>query len=157
MNPLDLIATARDLSAVSSRGRPRQSNLRRIISTTYYALFHCLATCCADMLVGGAGANRSRPAWNQTYRALQHGTARQRCHQQNIARFPDEIRYFARVFVDMQLERHRADYDPDVAFAKADVIQYTNVAEDAIQTFLNAPVRDRRAFAIYVLLPVRGA
>ena len=25
---------------------------------TYYALFHCLAACCADMVVGGARPHR---------------------------------------------------------------------------------------------------
>lgn len=54
MKPLDFLETARDLTTSSTR-RPRQTNLRRAVSTTYYALFHCLAKCCADMVVGGAG------------------------------------------------------------------------------------------------------
>lgn len=156
MNPLDFITTARAMAAMSPRGRPRQSDLRRIVSTAYYALFHCLALCCADMLVGGPGADRSRPAWNQTYRALQHGFARQRCEQRNVSVFPGEIQYFARVFVQMQHDRHRADYDPDVFFIKADVIQLIDLAEDAIRRFQQAPARDRRAFAVYVLLPARN-
>ena len=156
MNPFDFIATARDLVAPNIRGRPRQSNLRRALSTAYYALFHCLANCCADMLVGGPGADRSRPAWHQTYRALQHGFARQRCEHRNVAGFPGAIRYFARTFVDMQQDRHRADYDPDVSFTKADVIQLIDFAEDAIRSFQQAPARDRRAFAVYVLLPTRN-
>ena len=142
--------------AMSPRGRPRQSDLRRIVSTAYYALFHCLALCCADMLVGGPSADRSRPAWNQTYRALQHGFARQRCEHPSVANFPSEIRYFARTFVDMQQDRHRADYNPDVSFVKADVVQLIDSAEDAIRRFQQAPVRDRRAFAVYVLLPTRN-
>lgn len=28
-----------------------QAHLRRAVSTAYYALFHCLARCCADTLV----------------------------------------------------------------------------------------------------------
>ena len=156
MNPFDFIATARDLVALSARGRPRQSNLRRAISTAYYALFHCLANCCADMLVGGPGANRSEPAWNQTYRALQHGFARQRCQHPNISNFPSEIQYFAQVFVDLQQARHRADYDPDVSFDKVAATQLIDFAEDAIHRFLRTSARDRRAFAVYVLLPARN-
>ena len=157
MNPFDFIATARDLAGSGSRGRPRQSNLRRAVSTAYYALFHCLANTCADMLVGGAGSNRSRPAWTQTYRGLQHGFVRQRCQQSGIADFPFEIRYFARAFVEMQQDRHRADYDPDISFSRADAVQLINLAEDVIIRFLQAPARDRRAFAVYVLLPARSA
>ena len=156
MNPFDFIATARAMAAMSARGRPRQSDLRRIVSTAYYALFHCLALCCADMLVGGPSADRSRPAWNQAYRALQHGFARQRCEHRNVSVFPGEIQYFARVFVEMQQDRHCADYDPDVSFIKADVMQLIDLAEDAIHRFQRASARDRRAFAVYVLLPARN-
>ena len=71
------------------------------------------------MLVGGPGASRSQPAWRQAYRALQHGTARQRCeHQGIIIKFPDEIQDFAERFADMQKKRHEADYDPDATFFK---------------------------------------
>ena len=54
----DLAQTAADLLN-TGLGRPRQSNLRRAISTVYYAMFHCLAKCCADTIVGGRGATRS--------------------------------------------------------------------------------------------------
>ena len=164
MKPLDFIATARDLAGVNSRGRPRETNLRRAVSTTYYALFHCLAACCADMVVGGPGSNRSRPAWRQVYRALQHGAARQRCQRQNmIAKFPDEIQDFAKLFVDMQKKRHGADYDPDatatyapdMAFSKSNVIQDILASENVINRFSKVPIRDRRAFAVYVLLDIR--
>ena len=77
MQALDFIETARHLTT-SSSGRPRQSDLRRAVSTAYYALFHCLAICCANMLVGGPGASRSEAAWRQAYRALNHG-AKKRC------------------------------------------------------------------------------
>ena len=84
MRPADFIATARDLVDSNPRGRPRETNLRRAVSTTYYALFHCLAAAGADLLVGGAGADRSRPAWRQAYRALQHGPARKRCERSQL-------------------------------------------------------------------------
>ena len=89
MQALDFIETARDLTT-SSSGRPRQSNLRRAVSTTYYALFHCLATCCADMIVGGAGADRSEPAWRQAYRALDHGPVRTTAGRR-AARRPERV------------------------------------------------------------------
>ena len=156
MQSLDLIATARELAEGVGRGRPRESNLRRATSTTYYALFHCLAECCANMLAGGVSANRSQPAWRQTYRALQHSRARIRCRRQDfMQRFPDEIQRFAKLFVDMQAKRHSADYDPDATFQKSDVLQYIDTAEGIINRFNSVSRKDRRAFAIYVLLDIR--
>ena len=156
MKALDFVATARDLAA-STTGRPRETNLRRAVSTTYYALFHCLAACCADMVVGGARANRSHPAWRQTYRALQHRTAREHCERQIIIRrFPNEIQDLANVFVEMQKKRHSADYDPDAAFSKPDVIQSIHETENVIRHFPQASRKDRRAFAVYLLLNIRN-
>ena len=156
MQPLDFTRAARDLVDSAGRGRPREVNLRRAVSTTYYALFHCLADCCANMLAGNAQDNRSSLAWLQTYRALQHTTARRRCLRATINRFPSEIRNFAKLFVSTQMKRHSADYDPDVTFIKSDVIQDIDEVEDTIKRFNKAPRADRRAFAIYVLLDIRN-
>jgi len=52
LNPRDLLRIARQLARWPNRGRPREANLSRAVSATYYALFHALATCCADMLAG---------------------------------------------------------------------------------------------------------
>ena len=156
MQPLDFTRSARDLVDSAGRGRPREVNLRRAVSTTYYALFHCLADCCANMLAGGVQANRSRPEWRQTYRALQHATVRRRCRRNTINRFPFAIQEFAETFVVMQVKRHSADYDPDATSLKSDVIQDIDTAEDAIKLFSEAPRADRRAFAIYVLLDIRN-
>ena len=133
-----------------------QAYLRRAVSTAYYALFHMLAQCCADLLIGSAGAARSRPAWNQTYRALEHAFAKQAClNKQIIAKFPQEIQDFANMFIQMQIERHNADYDPDKRFFKSAVLVNIAACEVAIADFANAPLKDRRAFAAWVLLKQR--
>ena len=156
MNPYSLLAAAHDL-VEAGRGRPRQANLCRATSTAYYAMFHCLATCCADTLVGGSGADRSKTAWRQPYRALEHGTVRRRCSRNDTIReFPIEIQDFAEKFIDMQEKRHRADYDPQAAFSKVIVDRDIDVVTRRIQRFNRSPFKDRRAFAIYVLLPVRN-
>ena len=147
----DFIATARRL-ADTPRGRPRQTDLRRAVSTAYYAMFHCLAICCADTLVGGVGSNRNEQAWRRTYRALQHGVARRRClRQREIADFPGPVQAFAGAFVHTQEMRHEADYNPHAEFTKSDVIRIIARAEDAISDFSAVGISDRRAFAIHVL------
>ena len=155
----DLIATARELAGAVDGPLPRQTNLRRAVSTTYYSLFHCLAENCADMLVGeAAGTERSEPAWRQAYRALQHGTVKARCNDRRmIQRFPIEIQRFAAQFVNLQGKRERADYESSETLEQSDVILDIEAAAQCIAQFRQAPERDRRAFAVYVLLNLRNS
>ena len=107
MNPRDLLETARRL-AHPGAVQPTQADLRRAVSTAYYALFHCLAAAAADLLTG---SSRRGPEWHQVYRAPEHGKARSACQQQGVMRtFPTAIRNFAETFVDLQGARHAADY-----------------------------------------------
>ena len=57
VNPRDLIQTARRLTE-SGAAQPTQADLRRAVSTAYYALFHCLAATVADLLTGATGPDR---------------------------------------------------------------------------------------------------
>ncbi len=145
--------------AVSARrGRPRRADLNRAVSSIYHALFHCLAACGADLLVGRTKGFRNEIAWRQTYRALEHGRLRQRCsHTGNIAEFPHEVRTFAFLIVQMQRARHLADYDPEALFSRSHVLKWVAVCRDTIADFNRVGVQDRRAFAVYVLLPMRKA
>ena len=158
MIPEDLIAVARGLArgfVGGARGRPRQTDLCRATSAAYYAMFHTLARCCADTLVGATPAIRNGPAWTQTYRALEHGYAKNQCVRPAINRFPPEIREFAKAFADMQRLRHIADYAPQTDFHRYATLREIDYVERVIANFANAPVSDRRAFSVYVLLRVR--
>lgn len=95
-------------------------------------------------------------AWERTYRALEHGVARRRCRAATTTRdFPPSLQHFAAVFVDMQGKRHLADYAPAGDFPKRIVLQDIITVEDAITLFQQVPARDRRAFAVYLLLNSR--
>lgn len=153
MQPLDLLDTAADLLAGNSR--PREANLRRAQSTIYYAMFHCLCKQCADTLMGGTGATRSNKAWKQTYRALSHGKTKNSCGHKQISKFPDPIRNFANLFVSLQEKRHEADYDPHANFAKSGVKTDLTWAKQVIIDFMQAPMKDRRAFCAFVLFTTR--
>lgn len=153
--PDDFVAVSRRMVRLQN-GRPSQAVLRRALSTAYYALFHTLARCGADLLVGGSGASRSTQAWRQVYRALEHGAAGNACRNgEMLSKFPKEIEDFANMFVTMQDKRHKADYDPTENFWKSSVIQDINAVEQAIKGFKTAPLKDRRAFAAYVLFKIR--
>ncbi|MAO92402.1 MAG: hypothetical protein CMM78_06470 [Rhodospirillaceae bacterium] len=139
------------------RGKPRQANLRRAVSTVYYALFHCLAEDAANLLVGGQGSDRSKHAWRQAYRALEHGHTKSRCIDQRfIKKFPPEIEDFANQFVEMQIKRHDADYDPRSGpYYKSSVLQDIEDADVVIDRYGKSPKKDRRAFAVYVIMKTR--
>lgn len=155
MNSGDLLRIARHLAAGSvgsGRGRPRQTDLCRAVSAAYYAMFHALAQCCADLLAGSSPSHRDPEAWRQTYRALDHGLARSQCDNQTaMRRFPAEIRQFAEVFVTMQRQRHHADYDPGITYSRSQVIRFIGQVSDTIADFNAADRGQRRAFSLYVL------
>lgn len=126
------------------------------MSTAYYAGFHALAQCIADTVIGGTGANRSEPAWAQSYRALEHRPAKEACRNIGImARFPQPIRDFANVFVMMQEKRHKADYDPTGNYARSTVLIDIDAMENAIRDFQRAAAKDKRAFCAHVLFKKR--
>jgi len=152
VKPTDLLQVADALLNVSA-GRPSQAAVRRAASTVYYALFHFVARECADLLIGGNSAARSKPAWVQTYRALEHGYCRAQCENAGvIKKFPKAIEDFASVFVELQRRRHIADYDPAAKFSKPAIIRDADFAEKAMKEFRSVPKADRRAFCAWVLL-----
>ena len=136
---------------------PHNSHFRRAISTAYYALFHCLAESSANLLAGEDPANRSRRAWRQTYRALNHGAVKNRGNRREFkTEFPQEIQDFAEVFVEIRDKRNIADYDPTRSFSKLDAQHAINDAENAINNFMSIERGERRNFALYLLLPIRA-
>ena len=148
----DLIETARSLTEISPR-RPSQANLRRAVSTAYYAMFHCLAGCAANLIIGRA----RKPAWHQTYRALEHGKARNACEDKGpMAAFPQEVRGFAKAFVILQKARQQADYALDGRYDKLTVLGAIDMAERAIARFEQTDAQHRRAFVAHVLFKRRS-
>ena len=150
INPRDLIKTARGMMVLGPQ-QPTQTDLRRAVSTAYYALFHCLALSGADLLIGADGAERDS-AWHQVYRALEHGKTMQVCNnKQRMAEFPESIREFAEAFVILQRERQQADYALEVRYNETFVLEEINRAEKAISHYERAGVQARRRFVALVL------
>lgn len=149
----ELIATARRLANLNVR-RPRQADLKRAVSTAYYAMFHTLARDCADRFIG-TGQTRSTAAWRQVYRALEHGFAKQSCSQVTKLGFPSNIAHCADTFARLQDSRHRADYDPHAQFNRAEVLLMISEADRAIRVLNHVSLSDRKAFAALVLLKNR--
>lgn len=150
----DLIATAVRLSKVGSK-RPKQADLKRSVSTAYYALFHALAKNAADTIVG-VGKMRSDGAWTQVYRALDHGFAKNACKEIRNLGFPSEIISCAYTFVQLQEARHRADYDPNERITRGDAQASIRNAAKAILDLSKADRSTRRAFAVQLVIKKRS-
>jgi uncharacterized protein (UPF0332 family) len=149
-----LIGTARRL-AVLNKTRPKQSDLKRAISTAYYAVFHAIAKEAADLLVG-AGSNRATPTWTYVYRALDHGTAKKACLNARDRKFSPTLCQCAEAFVHLQLARHAADYDPAHRVTRADATAAISLAEQAIGHLTSTNRRERTDFVIQLLLKSRA-
>lgn len=147
---------ADDLLDIARRlvdGTPSQTDLRRAVSSIYYAVFHAIAQSNADTLAGDEVQSRDQIAWRQAYRALEHGYGARRCQNaQSSPQFSEPIKTLAAHFVDMQSRRHRADYDPDETFTTQEVVSIIAETIGYIAAFRAAPERERRAFAVYVLM-----
>ena len=149
----DLLDQADHLAKRSPK-KPRQADLKRAISSTYYAVFHALCGMNSDALIG-TGSARSDKAWAQVYRAVDHGQAKNRCKLAQDKDFPDPIKNFANAFTNLQERRHRADYDPNVSEKRSEVLNLVSIARNAVSGLAAVPVRERRAFAAFILLPMR--
>ncbi|MBI1779272.1 MAG: hypothetical protein HYR63_28400 [Proteobacteria bacterium] len=147
----DLIATAKRLANASTKKKPKQADLKRAVSTAYYAVFHAMARDAADLLLG-VGQDRPDKAWAQTYRALEHGFAKNACGQVRGLGFPPDICSCADAFVSLQQARHDADYDPSHRVTRAVALAAVAQAEQAIGCLRTAPRKDRKAFAVQLLL-----
>lgn len=86
----ELITTARQLAHVHQR-RPRQADLRRSISTSYYAVFHELAEVAANRLIGTSSSPQKTPAWARVYRALNHQMIKKACGLRDAQNYSQDL------------------------------------------------------------------
>jgi hypothetical protein len=159
----DLLVQAREL-ATRDPTKPRQVNLRRAVSGTYYALFHFLADAACRLILGARHADA--PFRHVLGRAFAHGTMRQACTafaggtlKAAVAKglpagftIPNEIRLLAQAFNDLQERRHLADYDRTERFRRLDVLAVIDQAETALNTFEGLAPSIERNFFLACLL-----
>lgn len=152
----DLIAASRLLTAtLHPNTQPLQDSLRRAVSTAYYAMFHALASSNADLMAGTPHDPLTEHAWSRVYRGLNHNSAKRNLLQDRHL-FSPQVRHFAATFAQLQDLRHRADYDPNITFATAEVLDWIERAEAAIEGFMQADPDERKMVAIQSLIGRRG-
>ncbi len=147
----DLLQQALHLAKLDAK-KPKQANLRRAVSSAYYGLFHFLIEQAVSQVIGTA--NNVKDLRLLVSRAFVHGTMKKVCSQfcaktppQNILKNHWSWRSnqsahllvtFATTFIDLQEERHRADYDLTKPFTKAEAIALVDSSIQAMKDWNHA-------------------
>ena len=138
----DLLTLARSLVPQGIPSYPQvpvEANLRRGVSTAYYAMFHLIVGEAITRIVGDPTL-RSRVA-----RSFQHDRMKQVCQEYSDANkdaagqlkirtgaiIPAQLQNIGNAFVLLQNARHLADYDLDAALTHAEADNHVVTAEIA--------------------------
>lgn len=145
-DPSELLAVAHLLLNTDFPKTPSDAQLRRAVSTAYYALFHTILRAAASRFVGLDQS--ATPAFSLIYRSFDHRGIRKVCealrastlkgtykHHLRRETVTQELRDLADAFPTLQDARHLADYDPAIRFLPSDVSSLVDAAKVAIDTF----------------------
>ena len=149
-----IIAGRATLTPYPPATQPDPAAVRRAVSTAYYAAFHALTASNAEVLTGTLTDQLTTDAWIRIYRRLDHGHAREQLRQ-NRHNFSAQARTFADLFVDLQNERHNADYNPMAIFTPQTATTWLNNTEAAIIDFFQTTTQERSAIAVLTLVRTR--
>jgi hypothetical protein len=165
-NPEHLFEQAERLIGASPAGRPRQVDIRRAISAAYYGVFHATITAAADQVVGVVSRSTNRYAL--VYRSVDHSRLRALCEQARKGDLPPklvphapaegfgaEISAFAAAVLDLQQQRHSADYDPLIRVNTSNAVAAITLARAALRHFRSSGASEREAFLMLLLFEPR--
>jgi len=161
--PNELLAQA-DKLLRPAKGKPTQADLRRAVSSAYYALFHFLIEEATLSIVGTARAKE--PLRQLVGRGFNH-TAMREASAEVFKGTPRDLlkpfwpRYsvstnatlqsLARLFVILQQQRHRADYDLSQPFALKEADALLQEARRAINNWETLKKNDSEIAQFYAL------
>jgi hypothetical protein len=157
IDPAEWLITAQHLVTSPDAS---EADLRRGVSTAYYAVFHELLKMATERFIG----TRRDTSYRTLYRAFDHTRMKRMCDDLNVqdlkrsyanaiglSRPSDDIREFARGFAELQQGRHEADYNPVVAQSKVDSFSLVQLAENTIGAFHRIPQQHQNAILLYML------
>ncbi|MBB5049329.1 hypothetical protein HNR60_004105 [Rhodopseudomonas rhenobacensis] len=147
-NPDHYLDQAEHLITLSNA---RQADLRRAVSTAYYAVFHAVMRAAADTYIGST--NRNTAEYALAYRQIDHAGLKsvcEYCMNPSFAvgaqpfKFGPDLRAFAAAVLELRGLRHRADYDPALYLYVLDVRTVIATARDALNRFRSLAYDQRR-------------
>ena len=157
----DLLALAHRLTLLDRR-KPKQANLRRSVSTAYYALFHRLTASAVAII----GPNLQESAALQLQRWFDHREMKHVAGMFSSAVPPRqiaavlamppsvELQSVAQTFVRLQGARHAADYDLSSHWTRHVVQDYVQSTRDAFDAWTRIRrSHEANVFALALLSP----
>lgn len=162
----DLFAQAETLAKLDAK-KPKQANLRRAVSTAYYAVFHYLVheSCCVLI-----GSQHAQAAYRHVLgRAFVHHVMKQACScfaggtlkaavtkglpRDGSGNYPihKAIKDVASTFADLQEKRHLADYDRSERFNRSEVRMLIEESKHSVAMFAALPGSDDKKFFLACL------
>jgi hypothetical protein len=153
----DLFSQAETLAKLDAK-KPKQANLRRAVSSAYYAVFHYLVheACCVQI-----GTQHSQAPFRHALgRAFTHTVMKLACTsfgggtlKESVVKglprdangnypIPKAIKDIAAAFVDLQEKRYLADYDRSERFNRSDVLILIQEAKNRVAKFSELAASD---------------
>jgi hypothetical protein len=165
-----LLEQAQALAMLDPR-RPKQANLRRAVSSAYYAVFHMLVYSASWQAAGPRKSTLANTANNIVGRWFSHGTMAKTSQifsgrgspklnalfKTNLgALVTQPLQDVANAFVDLQEQRHVADYDLAAApFTRQGTLALVQRARQAFDDWQTASESDPMA-PLYMTLLLAG-
>jgi len=143
----DLLDQAKDLIGKDSAGRPKQANLRRAVSSAYYALFHAVIDEAVSMVLKGETTNTELQIRLQ--RTVSHKSIKDASIWINGMKtnkdvpsiikellssmpFDTQLQKICATVTTLQNARHRADYNLVNHFSRQDASRLVHDAAVAV-------------------------
>ncbi len=164
IRPDFLIAQANRLAGRDAgQGQPRNIDLRRAVSSAYYALYHTITILSADQLFKQCDDQHIYDAT----RHFQHRGVREVCswvdspsnpqYKKTAAavmymRGSQDVRDVAKTFMQLQEARHEADYNHLADFTRPGVLALIDRSRDAVNRLIQLDTAEIRLFLGYVAM-----
>jgi hypothetical protein len=165
-NPVHLLEQADRLISPPRGGAPRQTDLRRAISSAYYAVFHAVIAEAADSVVGRT--HRESPRYALAYRSGDHRALMKLCDDIRKTTLPKrydnyspkdgfgaDLVALATAVADLQEKRHSAEYDPLFRVSSSDAVSAVATARVALQRFGSASRASKKDFLFLLIFSSR--
>lgn len=139
-----------------------ETDLRRAVSDTYYALFHFTLQAAADQVVGAA--SRSNAIYGLVYRSVDHKAFAALCktvstQPAKVIGLPasglGQIADYAGIVASLYEQRILADYSPVCPYTATQVLLHISNARQAISWFQAASPERQECFLINLLFKAR--
>jgi len=156
LDPDELFEQAELLIAPRRPGPPRQVDVRRAISASYYGVFHFVCTEVADLFVGKKW--RQDPRYSRVYRSVDHGVLGSTCRaipSRHVdatiialapTGFSPALRQFAAGVIELKAQRHHADYEPAGLLYSVDARVAVSIGRRALAAFRSCSSAEQAAF-----------